>query len=98
MAKYLVLWEIDSTKIPVSPQERAAMWGPMADMVKQDMKKGISKDWGIFVGEVNGYAIAEGTEVEVSNMIQQYVPFVHFEVHHVMSVEQADEVTKALTK
>jgi len=98
MGKYLVLWEIDETKVPISPQERGAGWSALMDMVKQDIKKGISKDWGSFVGELAGYAVAEGTEVEIGNMMQQYVPFVHFKAHPIASVSQVEEIIKALPK
>lgn len=98
MGKYLMLWEIDTTKIPLSPKERGAGWDLLMGMVKQDIKKGLNKDWGAFVGEINGYAVLEGTEVEIMNALQQYVPFVHFKVHPVASVSQVDEMIKALTK
>jgi hypothetical protein len=70
MGKYLALWEIDQTKVPISPQERGAGWGALMDMIKEDPKKGILKDWGAFVGEINGYSIVEGTEVEIGNQLQ----------------------------
>jgi len=98
MGKYLVLWEIDRTKVPISPKERGAGWNVLIEMVKQDIQKGIMKDWGGFVGEINGYTVAEGTEVEISNMLQQYVPFVQFKVHPIASVSQVGEVVKNLTK
>jgi hypothetical protein len=97
MGKYLMLWEIDTTKIPLSPKERGGGWNLLMGMVKQDIKKGLNKDWGAFVGEINGYAVLEGTEVEIMNALQQYVPFVHFKVHPVASVSQVDEMIKALT-
>ena len=97
MGKYLVLWEIDQTKVPISPQERGTGWAALLDMVKEDMKKGITKDWGAFVGEIRGYSILEGTEVEVGNALQQYVPFAIFNVHAIASLKQTDEVIKALT-
>ena len=97
MERYLVLWKIDETKVPLSPKERAAMWGPFMDMVEQDMGKGISKDWGSFVGEMRGYSIAEGSQIEIANMLQQYVPYVQFEVHPVASTGQVREVIKALS-
>jgi len=53
MAKYLLLWEIDTTKLPVSPKERGAGWKTLMEMVKQDIKKGLIKDWGAFVGELS---------------------------------------------
>jgi hypothetical protein len=98
MGKYLMLWEIDTTKIPMSPKERGAGWNALMEMVKQDIKKGINKDWGAIVGEINGYAVMEGTEVEIMNALQQYVPFVHFKTHPIASVSQVDEMIKALTK
>jgi hypothetical protein len=98
MGKYLLLWEIDTTKIPVNPKERGAGWYALMEMVKQDMKKGFTKDWGAFVGELSGYAVEEGSELEVMTALQQYTPFVHFKVHPIASVNQVDEMIKALTK
>jgi len=98
MARYLMLWEIDRTKVPISPQERGAGFGVLIEGVKEELKKGLMKDWGAFVGELNGYAVAEGTEVEIGNMIQRYVPFVFFKSHAIASVSQVDEIVKALSK
>ena len=98
MGKYLILWEVDRTRVPISPQERGAGWGALVDMVKEQIKKGITEDWGAFVGEINGYAVMEGTEVEIGNALQQYVPWVHFKLHAIASVDQVDEIVKALTK
>jgi hypothetical protein len=98
MGKYLLLWEVDQARAPVSPQERGAGWGALIDMVKEDLRKGIIKDWGAFVGEINGYAVAEGTELEIGNMTERYVPWVIFRTHAIASVNQVDEITKALAK
>jgi len=98
MAKYLLLWQVDTTRLPVNPKERGAGWNALMQMVKQDMKKGITKDWGAFVGELKGYAVNEGSELEVLNAVQQYSPFVHFKVHPIASVSQVEEMIKAMTK
>ncbi len=97
MGKYLLLWEIDRTRIPIDPKERGAGWGLLMAMVRQDIEKGISKDWGAFVGETNGYAVAEGTELEVLKMVQQYAPYVIFKVHPIASESQVNEMIKALS-
>ena len=94
MGRYLLLWDLDMSRIPVSPQERAAGWSMLTAMVKEDMKKGALKDWGSFVGEMRGYVVAEGTEVEIGGFIQRYVPYVSFKTHPVASVSQVEEVTK----
>jgi len=98
MGKYLMLWEVDQARVPISPQERGSTWGAFTGMIKEDLKKGILKDWGIFVGENNGYAVVEGTEVEIGNLIQQYVPWVIFKTRAVASVNQVDTIIKELTK
>jgi len=97
MAKYLLLWEGDNARIPVDPKERGAGYKLMLAMVKQGIQKGIVKDWGCFIGENNGYVVAEGTEEEIGNMAEQYVPFCTMKAHAVASVSQADELVKALS-
>lgn len=98
MARYLVLWEIDSARVPVDAKERSTAWLAMVEMVKADQKKGIAKDWGTFVGELKGYAIDEGTEVEVMNGLLQYTPYVKYEVHPIATLAQAEQSIKAATK
>ncbi len=97
MAKYLILWEIDHTKIPVDPKERGAGWAALMKMIKKDRKKGLTKDWGVFVGETNGYSVFQGSELEVMNTLHQYVPFVKFKVHPVATESQVNRMIKALT-
>ena len=96
MAKYLILWELDDSRIPLDPKERGAAWTMMTDMVKQDLKAGIHSDWGSYVGGGKGYTISEGNELEIAKLMQRFVPFVKFEVHQVMTVEQIGEVAKSL--
>lgn len=98
MGRYLITWEIDTTKVPVNPKERAALWSPMIDMVKKAIKSGVTKDWGSFLGEMRGYSVAEGTEVEIANLLQQWVPFVHFTTHPIVSLDEMAKVIKNLAK
>lgn len=97
MGKYLVLWEVVEDRLPVDAKEMGAGWGVLIEMVKQDIKAGITKDWGGFVGEINGYAVSEGTEVEVGKALTKYAPYVRFKVHPISSVSQVGEVIKSLT-
>ncbi len=98
MGRYLLLWKINPARVPVDPKERGAGWSGLMGMIKNDMEKGITKDWGAFTGEGRGYTLVEGTETEISIMVQQYSPFVRFETHPVMSVNQVEEMLGALTK
>jgi hypothetical protein len=98
MAKYLVLWECENARLPIDTKERSDGWQALMGMVKKDMQDGVMKDWGGFVGEVNGYCVMEGTEAEISIRLQQYVPFVTFKVHATASTGQVDEVHQAMMK
>jgi len=98
MAKYLVLFKLDRSKIPIDPKERGAAWGAMLDMLKQDIKEGVTIDWGSFLGENGGYMVCEASEMELGMRLEQYVPFVTFKVYRVMSVEQIAELAKSLTE
>jgi len=97
MGRYLVLWEIDSSRSPVNAKEMAAGWSLLTEMVKQDLKSGITKDHGAFVGEINGYSVLEGTEVEVTSTLAKYAPYVHFKLHAVVSVAQTSEILKKMS-
>ena len=98
MGKYLALWEVDPSRVPVSPEERAAGWSLLANMVNEDMKKGLVKDWGGFVGELNGYSVAEGTEVEIGKLNARYAPFVRFKMYAIASLRDVEQVIKSLSK
>ena len=97
MARYLYLWEIDHTRIPVDPKERGNTWSLLLDVVRKDMEKGITKDWGAFVGETNGYFVLEGNEVEIGLTIQQYVPYVSFKGFPIATLDEVDKVVMALS-
>ena len=97
MGRYLSLWEMDKSKIPVDPKERGGGWSLMMAMVKENLEKGVTKDWGAFVGETSGYSILEGTEIEVGSYLQKFVPFVSFKLFPIASVSQVEEVIKSLS-
>ena len=92
-----MIWDLNLALIPADPKERGAAYDLLLSMVKQDIEKGLSKDWGNFVGEGSGYCIAEGSEVEINKMVQQYAPYVTFKTHPVVSLKQVDEVIKSMT-
>jgi hypothetical protein len=97
MGKYLLLWSLNLNLVPADPKERASGWGMLMEMVKQDLSKGIAKDWGTFPGENKGYCIFEGSTLDVMKMAQQYAPYVRFEVHPVASVNEIGELLKHMS-
>jgi len=98
MARYLMEWELDHTKVPISPKERATAWLPMIQMVKQDMQSGVIKEWGVYVGEGKGFGVAEGSDEAVEKMAQKYVPFVIFTAHPAITIDQMEKLAKEMAK
>jgi len=98
MARYLMTWEMDTSRVPVNPKERAVAWGSLLDMVESDMKKGVLKDWGAYTGEMRGYGVSEGSELEINSMCHQYIPFVQFTVHPLTSVAEMRKLILAAPK
>jgi hypothetical protein len=96
MATYLMIWEMNKALVPVDPKERGQGYSLLMGMVKTDKEKGILKAWGNFVGESSGFCLAEGSEVQISKMVQQYNPYVNFKTHPCASFEQTQEMINAL--
>jgi len=88
---------MDYSRVPVSPQERGTGWTALLGLVKQDLEKGTLKDWGSYIGEARGYAIGEGSEVELGIALQKYVPYVKLKLHSIGSVTHNQEIMKALS-
>lgn len=96
MGKYLMLWELNRNLIPIDVKERVQGYTMLMAMVEQDIEKGITKDWGCFVGEGNGYCVVDGSEVVISRMVQQYSPYCKFTTHPVASFAEMTDVIKSL--
>ena len=97
MAKFHLLWRLNEANVPADPKERGQGWGLLMAMVKQDLKKGVLKDWGAFPSEGKGYCIAEGSAVEVMKMTEQYVPYVSFESKAVATADDVGALIKHLS-
>ena len=93
MARYLLLWEVDSGLMPEDLEERKARHQGFQHAVKQQLEAGQLAEWGAFVGEMNGYCIIDGSAEDVHKLVGQWVPAVSFETRQVLSIEQVIQVT-----
>lgn len=98
MPRYLVTWELDTTKIPINPKERATAWLPMIQMIKQDIQSGLIKAWGAYIGEMRGFSVMECSEEEAVKNVQRYVPFVQFTTHPLITIDQMEKLAKEMSK
>ena len=95
MAKYLINWEADISRWSTDPKERATMSTKMVEGIKQDMKEGKTREWGMLVGGAAGYTGVEGNAPEVYKDLRQYYPYMTFKVQQVLSPDEALEVWKS---
>jgi len=91
MAKYLLLWELDTSRVPEDPGIRKQQWNALQDAVVKQLEAGQMKDWGLCAGELTGYCIVEGSQADVGKVTRGYVPWVSFDVKQVITIQQAIE-------
>ncbi len=96
MARYMMLWEMNTSKIPDDPKTKKAQWLGFQEIVVQQLKEGSMKEWGAFAGEMCGYAIFEGNAVDLHTRTAGWVPFVKFKVGELLTIEDVNKATKAL--
>ncbi len=97
MAKHLLIWRMINDRVPVDPQERGVGWGALLKMVENDLERGVMKDWGAFPGEGKGYAIFDGSNLDLMKMTGQYNPFVVFETHPVATILEVGDFIKTIS-
>ena len=73
---------------PEDPEKRAKLWISMLEMVKADLKSGRFTDWGSNFDISGGYAVAQGTEVDINASILKWIPYVIFDIKPVLSADQ----------
>lgn len=96
MARYMLFWEADTSRTPEDPKAKKAQWLGFQELTKKSLKEGIIKEWGQFAGQTRGYAIFEGSAVELQTTTAKWVPFTKFKVGEILTVGEVITATKAL--
>ena len=96
MAKYMVLYEVDTSRTPEDAKKKKAQWLGMLESAARQLKEGVVKDWGGFAGEMSGYVIFEGSAVDLNAYTTMWVPFCRVKVREIMTVNEVIKSIKAL--
>jgi muconolactone delta-isomerase len=96
MAKILNLWEMDYSRMPADQNERMAMIGKQIEMTKKMLAEGRISDWGLFAGGGAGYGIGPADATEVLKNVMVFVPYVKFQAHPVLSIDEVAQVFKSM--
>jgi len=94
--RYLLLWRVNFSFWPMEASKslelNEKMWAAMDDL----MKKGLVKDYGIFLDGQSGYLIAEGEAANLYMAANMFIPYVSAEVHEIISYEKQKEIMRAM--
>lgn len=94
--KFLILWQLDTSKMPDGLKEHMTIATRLLNMVKED--SGDMLDWGEFVGGNVGYCIVREDEQKLALDLLKYSPYVRFDVYPVISVGQCLENMEKLSE
>jgi hypothetical protein len=91
MAKFHLSWEVAEERLTDDVKQIARGWSMLLSMVKEDLESGLLKDWGASPGEHSGYAVMEGSEMDIMKLTIKYTPHIKFKVMPVVSAGQLAE-------
>jgi len=96
MAKYLILWETDRSRLPADPKETVAVLMKLTEGTKQAMKIGQLSDWGVYPSGFKGYVIAEGKAQDLNKMSLLFYPYITFTAQEVLTIDEGEKVLKSM--
>jgi hypothetical protein len=88
MAKFYMRWQLNPMLVSTNPEERTKQWMMMLEMVRAELKSGTMKDWGICSDASAGYAFAETDEKSLHASILKWMPYIHFDIKPVLTVDE----------
>jgi len=96
MSKYMVLYEVDTSRTPEDAKTKKVHWLGMLESAARQLKEGVIKDWGGFPGEMSGYVIFEGSAVDLHTYASMWVPFCRVKTKEILTLDEVIKSTKAL--
>ncbi len=80
MGKFLLLWEMDNTRLPKSPEKQMTIFAWLINMAREDFKCSMI-DWKGLISVRAGHTIFEGTNQEIEQVITKYDPYINFTIY-----------------
>jgi hypothetical protein len=96
MPKFINRWQMNHAAWPSDPEAQFKINMMLSEMVKDDLRYGRTKEWGMNADGSGGYAIGEGSEADVFALVLKYYPYILSDVKPVLTIDQSVEISKAL--
>jgi hypothetical protein len=94
MTKFFMKWWVDRAKIPDTPQENVKLRLKMLEAVKAELSAGMFTEWGHLSDGMEGYAITEASEEDLSATMLKYTPVIAYTLVPVLNADQSMEAAK----
>jgi hypothetical protein len=92
----LIIWKVDPTFTPRTPEERLKLWEQLQQLTKADLASGAASAWGVAVGGMEGFALTELDGEDLYLMIAKYSPICKFTVKKMLSIDEALDATQKM--
>ncbi len=93
MPKSLILIKINLETLPTDRDELKKVLSPMFNLTFKDLQDGKISDFGMYAGNSGGYVISNQTPEDISRVAMQMQPYVTFEVHPVVGINEFMKLT-----
>jgi len=89
MTRYLVIWKAVNSRFPENREAKIKQQIGFTQLVQEALKSGGPlKEWATIPDGTMGYAIFDGSEIDMGVMATFYTPYFEFEVHPIMTADQ----------
>lgn len=89
MARYLINWSMDLSRMPEDPELRGKHVMSLLELVSHDLETGDLKDWGVIPGQAQGFCITECEPAALVPLLMKYLPKMKFETHPLLNFEES---------
>jgi hypothetical protein len=99
MAKFLNIWHSSpDAPWPTDPAEMAKLLEMMFAAIDNNLKSGLTTEFGYFADGRSGYAIGEGETKDALARAFSFTPWIHSEMYEMIPYETGKEVMRGVCK
>jgi len=94
LAKYLTLWHLNPTAVPLDPAEHVKLNEMLYARIDNMLKKGEIMEFGFFLEGSSGYAISEGESADTFDLLTGFFPVIRFEPREIIPYKMGKEILR----
>jgi hypothetical protein len=93
MGRFLVLWRMNEDFIPGDINDRQRIIEQISKITREDIKRGVIKDWGISIDGKSGYSVRDEPHADFLKHSMLMAPYIETqEIMNVVGFEESGKV------